>query len=310
MSDPADRLRRSLLNPKRSAETSAEYADSLIRLHRQLYSAHPVDRVDKWARVGALLPILRRYKHTTKKKLVAQILVALRNWPDKRMAWMPAWHELCKKVERKANGQRTPREERNWVTVDQVSSKLQRLESQLGAIRSVATTLAERRSVMAHLVLSILTLMPALRTQNLSDIKLVRTEPDPTESNVLVCDKKGTFTLVLHRFKTSNTYGPQRIKFPPALCHVMARSLQLFPRKFMCAKLRNPCEGMSPNLMSQFCGTLFAEEGKRVGPTLLRKLTVTTVYANKPSLASQCKLAQQMLHSADVARSHYFKKGS
>ena len=113
--DDVARLRRQLTDPKRSAKTTAEYTEALVRLHREMGGAEPVWRVDRWARVSAVLPVLKKLRHTTAKTRVAVLLVALRPWPQARQAWMPAWHEICERVERRVSkGVRSAREAENW----------------------------------------------------------------------------------------------------------------------------------------------------------------------------------------------------
>ncbi len=68
MVDGVQKLHQDLLDPRRSAKTSTEYAQILIRLHRKLKSEHPVDHVQLWAKVPDRLPHLRRMKHTTDKR--------------------------------------------------------------------------------------------------------------------------------------------------------------------------------------------------------------------------------------------------
>ena len=111
--DDVARLWEHLTDPKRSAKTTQEYTEALVRLHRKLESAEPVWRVDRWARVSAVLPLLKKLRHTTAKTQVAMLLVALRCWPQARQAWMPAWHEICERVEgRVKKGVKSARESR------------------------------------------------------------------------------------------------------------------------------------------------------------------------------------------------------
>ena len=79
--DDVTRLQEHLTDSKRSAKTTQEYTEALVRLHRKLESTEPVWRVDRWARVSAVLPILKKLRHTTAKTQVAMLLVALRRWP-------------------------------------------------------------------------------------------------------------------------------------------------------------------------------------------------------------------------------------
>ena len=172
-------LRKHLTAPKRSRKTTDEYTEALVRLHRKVGSTQPVWRVDRWARVSAVLPILRTMEHTTAKTNVAMILVALKRWPQARQAWMPAWYELCERVERRVSkGVRSARETENWIHKEEVHAKIHSLDAELQGMGR-ATSIDQRRVVLSHLALCMLTFLPALRTQTLltSDAWPRRTMP-------------------------------------------------------------------------------------------------------------------------------------
>ena len=96
-----------------------------------------------------------------------------------------------------------------------------------------ATSMDERRVVLSHLALCMLTMLPALRTQNLADIRRVAAEDDAAEGENYLVRKDGRYTLVLNSYKTAASFGKQRIEFPESLNAVVARSFRLFPRRFL-----------------------------------------------------------------------------
>ena len=229
--DDMARLREQLTDPKRSAKTTQEYTEALVRLHRKLESAEPVWRVDRWAQVSAVLPILKKLRHTTAKTQVAMLLVALRRWPQARQACLPAWHEICERVERLVKkGAKSSREAENWVTREEVHAKIHCLDAELQSVGR-ATSIVQRRVVLNHLALCMLTMLPALRTQNLADIRRVASEEEAAERENFLVRKDGRYTLVLNSFKTRQSHGTQRIDFPESLNAVVARTFRLFPRR-------------------------------------------------------------------------------
>ena len=297
------RLREHLTGPKRSAKTTEEYTEALVRLHRKVGSKEPVWRVDRWARVSAVLPILKRLRHTTAKTQVAMLLVALKSWPQARQAWLPAWSELCERVERRVNkGVRSAREADNWVTKSEVHAKIHSLDAELRGMRR-AVSMDQRRVVLAHLALCLLTMLPALRTQNLADIRRVAVEDDAADSENFLIRKDGRYTLILNAYKTAFSYGQQRIEFPESLNAIVARSFRLFPRMYLLCQLRSSERGMCSNTVTKFLSRVFPH--KRLGCTLMRKLWVSEFYKSKPSIEERCRLAGAMLHSVQVAQAHY-----
>ena len=274
-----------------------------MRLHRKLGSPEPVWRVDKWARVSAVLPILKKLRHTTAKTNVAMLLVALRRWPQARQAWMPAWHEICERVEHRVNkGMKSLRKSEEWVTRAEVHAKIHCLDAELQGMQR-ATSINLLRVVLSHLALCMLTMLPALRTQNLADIRRVASEDEAADGENFLVRKDGRYTLVLNNYKTAASYGQQRIAFPESFNAVVARSFRLFPRRFLICQLRSPELGMCSNTVTKFLSRVF--EHKRVGCTLMRKLWVSDFYKGRPSIQQKCQLAARMLHSVTVAESHY-----
>ena len=301
--DDVARLREQLTDRKRSAKTSEEYTEALVRLHRKVGSAEPVWRVDRWARVSVVLPILKKLRHTTAKTQVAMLLVALKRWTQARQAWMPAWYELCERVERRVSkGVKSAREAEHWLTKGEVHGKIHSLGAQLRGM-SRAISIGQRRVVLSHLALCMLTMLPALRTQNLADIRRVAAEDDAADGENYLLRKDGRYTLVLNSYKTAASYGQQRIDFPESLNAVTANSFRLFPRRFLICQLRSPERGMSSNTVTKFLSRVFPQ--KRLGCTLMRKLWVSEYYKSKPSIEQKCQLAGKMLHSVQVAQAHY-----
>ena len=123
------------------------------------------------------------------------LLVALRRWPQARQAWMPAWHEICERVERRVNkGVKSAREAENWVTKGEVHAKIHCLDAELRGMQQ-ATSIEQRRVVLSHLALCMLTMLPALRTQNLADIRRVASEDKAAEGENFLVRKNGRYTL-------------------------------------------------------------------------------------------------------------------
>ena len=304
--DDVEVLRRQLTDSRRSAETVSQYVNCLCVLHRKLGSLVPVHRVDLWAKVPSCMPCLQKLKLSSAKSQVAVILVALRKWPRGREAWTPLWCQLCQRLEaRQRKGLMTSRERTNWVSSAELHQKLGELGALCAAMKH-AVTCSQRRTVLSWTVLSILVKMPAVRTGNLSDVRVVASLEDAgSTENVLVKGSRG-YELVLRKFKTSWSCGEQVITFPDQLSAVMDRSLKIFPRKYLVCLLRYPDRGMSSNMVSQLCAKIFPD--KNVTPSLLRKIWVSSVYRTNPTLEQKCCLASKMMHSVDVAGRFYAKQ--
>ena len=188
------------------------------------------------------------------------------------------------------------------MTRAEVHAKIHCLDAELQGMQQ-ATSTEQRRVVLSHLALCMLTMLPALRTQNLADIRRVASEDEAAEGENFLVRKDKKYTLVLNAYKTVASYSQQRIHFPESLNAVVARSFRLFPRRFLICQLRSPELGMCSNTLTVFMSRIFAS--KRVGCTLLRKLWVSEFYKGRPSIQQKCQLAAAMLHSVQVAQAHY-----
>ena len=183
--------------------------------------------------------------------------------------------------------------------------KLCELHSLCAAMKR-AVTCSQRRTTLSWTVLSILVRMPAVRTGNLSDVRVVDSLEDAGSTENVLLRAGGRYQLVLRKFKTARSYGEQVIAFPDQLCAVLDRSFKMFPRKYLVCLLRHPDRGMSSNMVSQLCAKIFPD--KNVTPSLLRKIWVSSVYRRNPTLEQKCSLASKMMHSVDVAGRFYAKR--
>ena len=199
-------------------------------------------------------------------------------------------------------GVKSARQSENWVTKAEVHAKVHCLDAELRG-KQRAPSIDQRRVVLSHLALCLLAMLPALRTQNLADIRGVASEDDVAEGENFLVRKHGRYKLVLNSFKTAASYGQQRSEFPGSLNAVVARSFRLFPRRFLICLLRSPELGMCSNTVTKV--SVQGLSPKRVGCTLMRKLCVSEFYKGQPSIQQKCQLAARMLHSVNVAESHY-----
>ena len=170
-------LRQQLTDARRSPETVRQYVNCLCVLQRKVGLEVPLHKVDLWARVPNCMPYLQKLTLSSAKSQVAVILVALRKWPRAREAWTPLWCQLTQRLEaRQQKGLMTARERSNWVSSEELHEKLRELDSLCAAMKR-AITCSQRRTVLSWTVLSLLVRMPAVRTGNLSDVRVVDSRP-------------------------------------------------------------------------------------------------------------------------------------
>ena len=71
-----------------------------------------------------------------------------------------------------------------------------------------ATSIDQRRVLLSYLALCMLTMLPALRTQNLADIRRVASEDEAADGENFLVRNNGRYTLVLKRLQNCRFVRP------------------------------------------------------------------------------------------------------
>jgi hypothetical protein len=158
--------------------------------------------------------------------------------------------------------------------------------------------------------------LSASRLHDYSDCPIIRFEDTKTmeardimarTGNNLLEIAKGQFRLILKDFKTVKHHGPTSINMSARSNNVIAKSLQVLPKKYLLSRIRLPDKPMTRNYLTNFCSTGLFEDAS-VGSCLLRKICVSNMFKDAPSIAERDELARSMLHTAAVSQRVYEKK--
>jgi hypothetical protein len=117
--------------------------------------------------------------------------------------------------------------------------------------------------------------------------------------NYYVMDREGD-QVVLTRSKTAKIYGTRKLNVPEPLKLVVRQSLELIPRKWLLAQVRDPQKPWETKFVTVQLGAVL---GKGAGCSLLRKIAKSTWSENNEG--NDDKLARLMGHSLDVAEANY-----
>ena len=93
----------------------------------------------------------------------------------------------------------TAQERSNWVSSGELHEKLHELDSLCAAVKR-AVTCSQRRTVLSWTVLSLLVKMPAVRTGNFSDVRVVDSLEDAGSTENVLVRAGGRYQLVLRKF--------------------------------------------------------------------------------------------------------------
>ena len=298
---------------KRSDKTAQSYLSSLVSLHHDMGTSIPLGRPERWlSRYEQVERVLSSYESASvRSSVLVAILVATKTHaPSVYAHFRPQFEELQRaKREREEQQERSPRVKANWVTLDELRAHLKTLTKQVEEVYNCTSppgSVQDRRKMFDHLMLSLYVLRSPLRN-DWAELRVWRhgeaVPDDAKESNRLVEEEPGKFRCILHSYKTVRKYGVQSFSLPDSLNAIVRASLDYFPRSYLLSKIYRPDEPMSRNLLTKTFARVLP--GKRLGSSLLRKVTVSETFADSAALRARKRLAAEMLHSPEVAQRNY-----
>lgn len=164
-------------------------------------------------------------------------------------------------------GERTARQEENWMTWDEV----------------VAATRCKKLKPLQRLVGALYTLIPPRRNADYLHLQLDSDDGNSYDSNA------GVFYFT--KYKTADTYGKQEIPAPPELRAIIqdfVRSVGMKKGDYFLGSDR------SATKLTRLVNSIFK---KKIGPTMLRHIYLTSKYGDKKE--EMRRDAMMMAHSTD-----------
>jgi hypothetical protein len=252
------------------------------------------------------------------------LVITRKVFPDDKLMYdrFYNWYIEVRKLmdkSRPPSQQLTPREAAKWKSLEQINQR--RVELQRHVNRKILhkkpedLTDDDKIVLFRNLILCLYAYQPAV-CNDYSDCPIIRFEDTKTmeahnimagTGNYLLEIAKGQFQLILKNFKTVKHHGPTSIDMSTRSNNVIAESLRVFPRKYLLTWIRSPDKPMTRNYLTKFCSTGLSEDAS-VGSCLLRKICVSNMFKDAPSIAERDKLARSMLHIAAVSQQVYEKK--
>lgn len=199
---------------------------------------------------------------------------------------------------------KTKRETDNWVSIEDITSKMNILSSIKECTRK------DLDSHQQYLVLSLYTLLPPLRN-DWAMVKVTTNEDTNTNFNYINTDKK---KIVLNRYKTQGVYGTKVISIPKKLNDVIIQWENAKKKYFttldhdfllLSTTTRKP---MTSNTLTKYINKIFYP--KKVSSTMLRKIYLSDKYPVVPEKEyyQRKKDSYVMGHSVDTQAKVYCKK--
>lgn len=183
----------------------------------------------------------------------------------------------------------TEKEKENWVSYEDLQKEYSRIEKATSHLLKEEGQLKQKEfdRLQDYILLSILMLIPPMRSSDISYLKL--REIDPATDNY-----KQKNNLIINRYKTMRVYGTRTIKLPDKLNKILNAWALKNPNEWMFIN-RNK-QRMTPTQLMNRLHNIF---DKNISTSMIRKIFVTEkLLKDLPDLETLEKVAQEgMGHS-------------
>jgi hypothetical protein len=298
--------------PKNLSDSTAS---TYIKTMTILNNKTPFKNLSFLKKTDEIMKKVAEYAESTQKTLLASITSVLslekdkagykktyKFYYDKMMEKSKAAKVEGGKVE--ANDKQTE----NWLTWEDIVKKLAELKEQTEAFAKVKHLSAPQfHTLLSYLILSLYVYVPPRRNQDylgmdvFKALKKDNLEELPKDKNYLIVLKGVPTEFVFNVYKTSKTYGQQKVAIPDSLKEVIKVYLGHLGDKAKSFKLLRT--GSSRENMEQANGItriLNKVFGKKIGSSMLRHIYLSSKY----DITEMSKDAEDMGHSLEEQKAY------
>ena len=298
-----------ILNNKNIADSSRKlYNANFVRLN----DGNPVLRFDFLKDVPAILEKLSKYKPNTVRGYIIAITSLMGDLketnPKKYKKTYEEYYKILTEYNTTLKDQtaKSANENTNWITPEkkqEVINECEKIIEVIGNKRKITEDQYEK--LFECLVLSLYTKIPPRRNMDYQDMLITRknTTQDATNNFFDVANKR----FIFNKYKTAGSYKTQTTDIPEDLMKIIMLYLKHRPRveedtnQFLVNFKGEPF--IQTNSMTRILNKIF--DGK-VGASMLRKLYLTTKYAN--TMKEMKEDAEEMGTSTNTIQNNYIKK--
>lgn len=279
--------------PNSTTQTSKTYVSLLYNLNKKMNSKN--NNID-WFKEDKpiILKHLESLANNSRKTLLSALFV-LTNEKDYQTEML----KLCKIVNDEYKSQvKTEKQERNWLSVNDIKSKYNDYENKVKLIFTTKT-IGDYSTVIRFLLLACLAgVVDGLEPRRSMDYALMKIRNyNPEVDNYY---KAGKFYF--NQYKTASSYGLKVIVVPKPLNTFIKKWIKLNSTDyFLFGKSLKP---LSSSQISKILNKIFE---KNVSVDMLRHIYLSNLYQNMPELKKMEQTASNMGHSLTTAL-EYVKK--
>lgn len=291
--------------PRKLSDTTAS---AYIKTLTVLNDKKPFKNLSFLKKTDEVMKKLATYAETTQKTLLATITSILSMVKDTTGYKKPYkfYHdkmmEKAKTVKAEETTEPNEKQTENWLTWEEVIKRLNELKEQTDAFANEKTISATQyHTLLSYVILSLYAEVPPRRNQDYLDMyvykALKKTKPEdlPKDKNYLILTGGVPSEFVFNVYKTSKTYGQQKIPIPDTLKATLSMYIKRLGEKGREYKLLHSLE--KPNAITRILNKVF---GKKIGSSMLRHIYLSSKY----DITEMTNDASQMAHSLEEQKSY------
>lgn len=298
--------------PRQMSETTAS---AYIKTMTILNGKQPFKNLSFLKKTEEIEKKIAEYAESTQKTLYATIASVLSLEKDKAGYKKPYKFYYDKMMDKaktaKVEGGKVEANEKqteNWLTWDDIKNKLKELKEKTEQFSSVKHLSAEQfHTLLSYLILSLYVEVPPRRNQDYLNMKVFRAlkkdkiEELPKDKNYLILSKGVPTEFIFNVYKTSKTYGQQKVAIPETLRDVITvylKHLRDKAKEFSLLRVGSSRENMEQaNAITRVLNKTF---GKKIGSSMLRHIYLSSKY----DIADMTKDANAMGHSLEEQKAY------
>jgi integrase len=305
-------LTKRLMDARGIAETTAtEYITQLKRLNEDKSFAN----LGFLKKREAIMTKVGTYAESTQKSVLASIVSVLSLEKDKPTYkaiynfYYERMMEASKKSrEQEATGERTEKQDANWITWEEVMKRHNELAEAVAQIgKGKMLTTANWNALLSYVILSLYVLLPPRRNQDYQDLYIVKKWDDKLSKDKNYYDMTAQ-KFIFNKFKTAKSHGVQEVSLSDnkPLADVLALYIKLHPSKGK-GEMRFlvNADGSALGSVNSITRILNKIFGKHIGSSMLRHIYITHKYGDTKKEME--KDAEAMGHSVAEQQQVYNK---
>jgi hypothetical protein len=278
--------------PSLSESSLTTYTSILRSLYKKLYGDGDID-FSKFNQADKILEHLKTLPPNRRKTILSALVIITDN-KKYREQMLEDVRDYNKEISKQ---EKTPQQEANWVTQQEVESMYNSLKKNANMIyKKDSITNADLQVIQNFIILALFNLIAPRRSKDYVDFKIRNVDKD--KDNYM---EKGKF--VFNSYKTAKTYGKQEVAIPRELTTIINKWIKINPTDYLLFDSNmNPLTAVKLN---QRLNRIF--DGKKIAVNALRHSYLTDKYAENSKMNKKLEDDMESMGSSKNMAVNYIK---